>query len=211
MISYTITAYNESYELNLLLEYLISRITNDDEIIIQCDSEKVTDEVEGVISDYIDKFNRLVYVKFPLGNDFSNFKNNLKKYCSEKWIFNIDADEVPSEFLLNNLHSILTDNSEVDIIIVPRWNMVEGITDDHIKKWGWNFDEYERVNWPDYQTRIYKNKENIVWKNNVHERLNGYESYSAFPEEKEFSLLHFKTIERQEIQNKFYEEIAEVQ
>ena len=57
MISYTITAYNESYELNLLLEYLISRITNDDEIIIQCDSEKVTDEVEGVISDYIDKFN----------------------------------------------------------------------------------------------------------------------------------------------------------
>ena len=106
--------------------------------------------------------NLMVYVKFPLGNDFSNFKNNLKKYCSEKWIFNIDADEVPSEFLLNNLHSILTDNSEVDIIIVPRWNMVEGITDDHIKKWGWNFDEYERVNWPDYQTRIYKNKEQVI-------------------------------------------------
>lgn len=208
MVSYTITVHNESYELNLLLEYLISNITDDDEIIIQSDSEKVTDEVEDVIANYIDKFSRLVYVKFPLNNNFSDFKNNLNKYCSEKWIFNIDADEVPSEFLLQNLHSILNDNSLVDMILVPRWNIVEGITEEHIKKWGWAYDEYERVNWPDYQTRIYLNKQSISWKNKVHERLDGYETYSSFPEEKEFSLLHLKTIERQENQNKFYQQIV---
>ena len=93
------------------------------------------------------------------------------------------------------------------MITVPRWNLVEGITNEHIKKWGWKFDDQERINWPDYQTRIYRNSDNINWKNKVHERLEGFESYSAFPEEREFSLLHFKTIDRQEKQNDFYSKI----
>lgn len=205
MISYTITAHNESEELNLLLEYLSQRIDKTDEIVIQVDSEKVTQEVEEIVENWIDKFEKFVYVKFPLGDDFAEFKNNLKKHSSEQWIFNIDADEVPSEFLIENMHSILNDNTDVEMILVPRWNIVEGITDEHIKKWGWKIDEYERINWPDYQTRIYKNTKDIVWKNKVHERLNGYGKYSAFPEEREFSLLHFKTIDIQEKQNKFYE------
>lgn len=207
MVSYTITVYNEAEELNLLLDYLLQRISVEDEVVIQSDSEKVTDEVEDVVSNYIDKFSKLIYVKFPLNDNFSDFKNNLKKYCSKKWIFNIDVDEVPSEFLLENLHNILEDNRDVEMILIPRWNIVEGITEDHIKKWGWKFDEYERINWPDFQTRIYLNNENINWKNKVHERLDGFEKYSAFPEEKEFSLLHFKTIEKQEKQNNFYSKI----
>jgi glycosyltransferase involved in cell wall biosynthesis len=207
MISYTITVYNEAEELNLLLDYLLVNISKDDEVVIQSDSEKVTDEVEEIVSNYIDKFSKLVYVKFPLNNDFSEFKNNLKKYCSKKWIFNIDADEVPSDFLIQNLHLILNDNDGVEMILVPRWNVVEGITNEHIKKWNWKFDEEERINWPDYQTRIYRNIENINWKNKVHERLEGFERYSAFPEEREFSLLHFKTIDKQEKQNDFYSKI----
>ena len=207
MISYTITVHNEAEELNLLLGYLISNISDEDEIIIQSDSEKVTEEVEDVVANYIDKFTKIVYVKFPLNNNFSDFKNNIKKHCSQKWIFNIDADEVPSDFLIQNLHSILNDNDNVEMITVPRWNLVEGITNEHIKKWVWKFDDQERINWPDYQTRIYRNSDNINWKNKVHERLEGFESYSAFPEEREFSLLHFKTIDRQEKQNDFYSKI----
>jgi len=208
MISYTITVHNEAEELNLLLGYLISNISVDDEIIIQADSERVTQEVEDVIENNIDKFSNIVYVKFPLNNDFSDFKNNLKKHCTKQWIFNIDADEVPSDFLIQNLHLILNDNSDVEMILIPRWNIVEGITDDHINKWGWKFDDQNRINWPDYQTRIYRNNENINWKNKVHERLEGFEKYSAFPEEREFSLLHFKTIDRQEKQNEFYSKLV---
>ena len=207
MISYTITVHNEAEELNLLLDYLSSRIQKNDEIVIQSDLDKVTLEVEQIIENWIDKFKNFVYVKFALNNNFADFKNNLKKHSSQPWIFNIDADEVPSEFLLENMHSILNDNADVEMILIPRWNIVEGITDEHVKKWGWKKDEYERINWPDYQTRIYKNKEEIVWKNKVHERLSGYEKYSAFPEEREFSLLHFKTIHIQEKQNVFYEGI----
>lgn len=207
MVSYTITVHNESEQLNLLLEYLSTRIQKNDEIVIQSDSDKVTVEVEQIIENWIDKFKKFVYVKFPLNNNFADFKNNLKKHSSQPWIFNIDADEVPSDFLVENMHNILNDNMDVEMILVPRWNIVEGITGEHIKKWGWKIDEYERINWPDYQTRIYKNTKDIVWKNKVHERLSGYEKYSAFPEEREFSLLHLKTIDVQEKQNNFYEGI----
>ena len=49
MISYTITVCDEEIELNLLLNYLINSITDDDEIIIQADNERVTEEVEEVV------------------------------------------------------------------------------------------------------------------------------------------------------------------
>jgi len=124
MISYTITVCNEAEEFNLLLGYLLQHISDDDEIVIQADSEKVTTEIEDIVSNYIDKFSKLVYVKFPLKDNFSDFKNNLKTHCSKEWIFNIDADEVPSEFLIQNLHLILNDNENVEMILIQIWNVV---------------------------------------------------------------------------------------
>ena len=64
---------------------------------------------------------------------FDSFKNNLTSHCTKEWIFNIDADELPSGFLLENLNDILESNSDLDLLIVPRWNIVDGITDDHVK------------------------------------------------------------------------------
>jgi len=207
MISYTITACNEDKELAVLLDSLSLHITDEDEVVIQLDSDTVTDEVKTVIDRFIDIIKNLTVIEFPLNKDFSNFKNNLKKHCTKKWIFNIDADEVPSAFLLENIHSILKENDAVDMFLVPRWNIVFNITDEHIKRWGWNFDEEQRVNWPDYQTRIYKNRDNIIWNNKVHERITGYETYSNLPEDEAFCLYHMKTIEKQETQNNFYNTI----
>lgn len=204
MISYTITVHNEAHELQLLLTYLLKYITEKDEVVVQSDSERVTEEVENVIEDFIDKFKKFTYIKFPLNNDFSSFKNNIRNHCSNKWIVNIDADEVPSTFLIENIHALLDENDQVDMFLVPRWNVVDGITDEHIKKWNWNFDEEGRVNWPDYQTRIYKNSKDISWVNKVHERLSGYEVYSSLPTEEAYCFYHMKSIERQEKQNEFY-------
>lgn len=204
MISYTVTVYNEAHELQLLLTYLLKYITENDEVVVQSDSEKVTEEVENVIEDFIDKFKKFTYIKFPLNNDFSSFKNNIRSHCSNKWIVNIDADEVPSTFLIENIHALLEENNQVDMFLVPRWNVVDGITEEHIKKWNWNFDEEGRVNWPDYQTRIYKNSKDIIWVNKVHERLSGYEVYSSLPTEEAYCFYHIKSIDRQEKQNEFY-------
>ena len=97
MISYTVTACNEEKELLILLDTLSNYITDDDELVIQLDSEKLTTEIKDVVDQYLETIKNMVVIEFPLDNDFSRFKNNLKKYCSKKWIFNIDADEVPSQ------------------------------------------------------------------------------------------------------------------
>jgi glycosyltransferase involved in cell wall biosynthesis len=147
-----------------------------------------------------------IVVGFPLNKDFASFKNNLKSHCTKDFIFQVDADEIPHEFLVEYIGQVLDENP-VDIVFVPRVNTVEGLTDEHIKKWGWKVDEKGWVNFPDYQTRIYRNTEDVMWMNKVHERITGYNTFSNFPAEEQWSLYHPKKIDRQEQQNEFYETI----
>ena len=202
MISIAITVCNEHEELNTLLDYLQERaLPNEYEIIIQIDKDNYTDEVISVI------VNRgIKHYFFPLNKDFASYKNELSKHCSGEYIFQIDADEIPSIDLLNMLPEILSDNPEIDVYLVPRINMVSGITEEHIQKWRWNI-EGDRINFPDYQWRIYKNIPSIKWINKVHERLEGHKFFSTLPPQDEFCLLHPKTIERQEKQNEFYKSL----
>ena len=208
MISYTTSAFNEDIELEKLLYTLSKNITDSDEVVVQLDSEKVTDDVRKVCSLYQEKIPFMTVIEFPLNNDFASFKNNLVNHCSKEWVFNIDADEMPAQNLFGIIPDVLNSNDNVEMFWVPRWNMVEGITEEHIRTWGWKYDEWGRINWPDWQTRIYKNKPSIRWENKVHERLVGYETYSFLPEEKEWCLFHNKTIQRQEIQNNYYNTIG---
>jgi glycosyltransferase involved in cell wall biosynthesis len=202
MISIAITVCNEYEELNTLLDYLQERaLSNEYEIIIQIDKDNYTDEVISVI------VNRgIKHYFFPLNKDFASYKNELSKHCSGEYIFQIDADEIPSIDLLNMLPEIILGNPEIDVYLVPRINMVSGITEEHIQKWRWNV-EGDRINFPDYQWRIYKNIPSIKWINKVHERLDGFKTYTTLPPQDEFCLLHPKTIERQEKQNEFYKSL----
>jgi glycosyltransferase involved in cell wall biosynthesis len=199
MISIAITVCNEHKELETLLDYLQERALSPEyEIIIQIDKDNHTDDVIGVI------VNRgIKHHFFPLNKDFATYKNELIKHCSGEYIFQVDADELPNVELLNMLPDILTNNPDVDVYLVPRINTVSGITEEHIQKWRWNVED-DRINFPDYQWRIYKNIASIKWINKVHERLDGFKTYSTLPPQDEFCLLHPKTIERQEKQNEFY-------
>lgn len=63
------------------------------------------------------------------------------------------------------------------------------------------------INFPDYQTRIYRRTDDITWMNKVHERITGYDNFSNFPASDEWCLTHHKTIGKQEKQNDFYDTI----
>jgi hypothetical protein len=93
------------------------------------------------------------------------------------------------------------------VILVPRINIVQGITPQHIQAWGWKQNEKGWIQWPDHQWRIYKNSPDIKWKNKIHEILDGYKTYSGLPELEEYALYHPKTIEKQEKQNNYYSTI----
>ena len=205
-ISYAITVHNEIDELTTLLNFLQTNIRKEDEIVIQYDETSVTDEVKEYVTLMDSMHENHIVVGFPLNKDFASFKNNLKSHCTKDYIFQVDADEIPHEFLVEYIGQVLDENP-VDIVFVPRVNTVEGLTDEHIKKWGWKVDEKGWVNFPDYQTRIYKNTEDVMWMNKVHERITGYDTFSNFPAEEKWSLYHPKKIDRQEKQNEFYDTI----
>ena len=201
-ISYAITACNEHVELERLLEMLENNIHPEDEVVIQIDST-ATPEVRALCTDYMR--NNWHAIEFALNKDFASFKNNLSKHCTKDYIFQIDADEYPHQHLITNLGDILEYNQTIDVLLVPRINTVEGLTAQHIGKWRWNVNDKGWVNFPDYQWRIWKNNGKINWINKVHERLDGFETYSALPQMEEYCLFHPKDIARQERQNALYE------
>jgi glycosyltransferase involved in cell wall biosynthesis len=198
-ISYAILACVELEELKKLLPFLKEHKRDEDEIVVLLDMSTYTAETESIANQYAD------LVKYrSLENHFADQKNALIEVCTGDYIFNIDADEIPHENLMKNLHELLEQNPEVDVYYVPRVNTVEGLTDEHIHEWRWRVDEKGWVNWPDPQMRIHKNISEIRWKNPVHEILNGQKTFVNLPYEEEWSLYHHKSIERQEKQNAFY-------
>lgn len=202
-ISYAITACNESEELKRLLDQIIDHKREVDEIVVQVDHDNVTKEVKKILEAYHKEIAAII--SFPLNKDFATFKNNIKSYCKKDYIFFIDADEYFSENLIDLLPVILENNSEVDLFFVPRMNTVDGLTEDHIKQWHWVVDDRMRVNWPDYQTRLVKNVEEIKWINKVHERITGFKTQCLFPNnDEEWCLYHPKNIDRQVKQNNLY-------
>jgi glycosyltransferase involved in cell wall biosynthesis len=199
MISLAITVCDEHQELETLLDYLQERALSPEyEIVVQIDQDNHTKEVVSVILD-----RGIKHWFYPLNKDFASYKNELTKHCLGEFIFQIDADELIALEMLELLPQILKANPEVDLYYVPRINTVSGITPEHIQKWGWKY-ENERVNWPDYQTRIYRNVPEIKWRNAVHEVIEGHKHFTVLPAVDELALIHPKTIEKQEKQNNFY-------
>lgn len=203
-ISYAITVCNEIEEITRLLNFLQLNIREEDEIVIQYDETNVTDEVKEYVTLMEKMHKNHIVIGFPLNRDFASFKNNLNSNCSGDYIFQIDADEIPHDYLVDVLHKVLEANP-VDLMLVPRINTVEGLTNSHIQKWGWKVNEKGWVNFPDFQARIYKNKKDLKWKNKVHETLIGFDDFSNFPLEEQWCLNHPKEIKRQERQNEFYD------
>ena len=200
-ISYAVPVCNEYKQIEYLLGYLTKHKRTQDEIVVQCDKGNTTQDVYNVLSKYSD----VKVVEFALNENFAAFKNNLKDNCSGDYIFQIDADEYPEEYLMQTLEWLITNNPGIDIFWVPRINTVKGLTQEHIQKWKWVVDNNGRVNFPDYQCRILKNVKRIKWKNKVHETLTGHKTETQLPANDEFCIHHPKSIERQEKQNALYE------
>ena len=202
-ISYAITVCNEFVEIQRLLHFLLKEKRPQDNIVVLYDETNGDPEIESFLRTHSVN-NEYFWYKAPFNNHFADWKNLLTSYCSGDYIFQIDADEMVSETLIKNLPDILEYNLNNEVYLIPRINTVSGLTQEHIKNWGWSVNQDEWINFPDYQWRIYKNDPKIVWVNKVHERLSGFNTYANLPSVVEYCLLHHKTIEKQEKQNNYY-------
>jgi hypothetical protein len=191
-ISYAVTVADEIKEIQQLLPLLIQNKLSTDEIVVQYDNQKVTVEVLEYLNDLVfeKKIDRLV--GYPLNGDFGTYKQHLNQNCEGEWIFQLDADELLEEQLIGSLGTILNGNPNIDLFFIPRINIVNGLTEAHIQKWKWQVNDKGWVNFPDVQGRLYKNKQSIFWAGKVHEQLQGFESYTIFPQEEVYCIKHIK-------------------
>jgi len=204
-ISFAITVCNELEEIKRLVLFLFEHKRKEDEIVILYDEKNGNSE----ILDFLLPYNKFPHVQtwrgFDFEGNFANWKNKLNEYCTGDYIYQIDSDEMVSEYIIKNLYQILELNPKVDLIFVPRINTVNGITQEHIDKWGWRLNEKGWVNFPDVQGRIYR--KGMTWYGKVHERIIGGQKFSSLPNDEEYCIQHHKTIERQEKQNNYYQSI----
>jgi hypothetical protein len=207
-ISYAITVCNELEEVEKLIKFLHSNKRDEDEICVLLDTPKASE----YLVDKLYRFSSANWISLKQSvfrGHFADWKNELTVMCEGDYIFNIDADEIPSETLINHLPQIIEDNPNIKAYAVPRVNTVEGLTQEHIQKWRWNVNDKGWVNYPDYQIRIYKNTPDIFWEGKVHETLNIKNKVVPLVvplpmETEDWVLYHPKTIERQEKQNNYY-------
>ena len=202
-VSYGVTVCNELDEIKRLVPFLHKHKRSEDEICVLLDKPKASPTLLDHLYRY-SSANWITLKESAFQGHFADWKNELTKICSGDYIFQIDADEYPHEYLIESLPEILETNSQVEAYVIPRVNIVKGLTQDHIAKWGWHVNEKGWVNFPDYQWRIYKNSPDIKWENKVHEVIKGYKTMAQLPAYEDLSLYHPKTIDRQEKQNNYY-------
>lgn len=206
MISFAVTTHNEGEYIQKLLEQLITHTKlNDSEVVIVDDFSTDPKTVEILNWAVLQPKVRLAHR--GLDGNFAEQKNYLNKLCKGDYIFQIDADELLHPHLLMHIDTIIKANPEIDLYLVPRVNIVDGLTSEDIDNWHWNVNEKNWIMWPDYQTRIYKNSSSIKWEGAVHERIVGHDVMSRLPAEEEWAILHIKDIYRQREQNSYYEKL----
>ena len=199
LVSYLVTCKNEGYQLQFLLETLFKYKVSAETIILDDYSDDV--DTLSVLSNAENNSGGFFTIhKHSLNKNYSEHKNYGKSLCKGNWVFQIDADEIPSEVLLVNLHDILSSNENIELFWLPRINNFIGVTEQHARQWGWNINNPNKwVNWNtgDYQGRLFKNLPHLEWKRPLHEKIEGHKSETWFPKEEDFALIHTKTIEKQ--------------
>ena len=203
-ISYAICVCTEYREIDTLLTFLEEVKDAEDEIVILVDNTKASKELTMVLAHYTG----LRIFSRAFANDFSHHKNYLNSKCTGEYIFNIDADEIPTEHFIKNLKETIA-KDRADLYFVPRINICLGQTDAFLKRHSFSTNEIGWVNWPDHQGRVYRNHKDIYWTSEVHETIGGpgcknKNGYDPVPRN---ALLHVKTVKVQDRQNELYDTI----
>ena len=195
-----------------LLDTILQQMYNNehifDSIIVLIDSSKdySTTSFKEELSKKLSDISNVKIVEEPLQGDFSKFRNKALEYVpDDNLVAWLDADETINENFFVTCYILFKSNPQLDMALLTRANYVEGLTEDHVRKWGWTVDQFGRVNYPDLQGRCHIKRNDIKWNGHVHEKLINFKSYGTF--DGELELLHIKHISRQEKQNELYDKL----
>lgn len=124
---------------------------------------------------------------------FADQRNHGLGLLRSEWVFELDADEVPSVPLLGGLRAICrdADRAQMDVVGIPRLNFLDG----------------RLVASPghkglDYQYRLHRRS--CSWRGAVHEEVVGYRARYELELREGHYLLHDKASARHEARNAYY-------
>ena len=143
-LSFLITTHNEDVELRRLLSQLIEYVSDGDEIIVLDDfsDNPITLEILDEYGEHI------TLVNHKLNKNFGDHKQLGNEQCNGNYIFQIDADEYCSDGLLLGLRPMLEANSDTELFMIPRVNIIRGLTTENYNRYGWGIsklDEFTEV------------------------------------------------------------------
>ena len=200
-LTFAICVCNESRDLYSLVSFLNKVREPGDDIVILVESLHVSPQVRAVLDHFKDS---LVVHERDFDGNFSAHRNYHISKCKGDFIFVIDPDEMPQEFLVKNIRRVFQD-TKADIVAVPRMNMCPG----HTEEWArdrFTLNEVGWINWPDYQTRIFRNGIGLKFDNELHEMIKGSSKVVAVPAEPRHSLWHIKSVDKQD--NRWVREVS---
>jgi hypothetical protein len=194
-LSYAITVCNESKDLYALISFLKSVKDTDDEINVLLDTLHTNETTINILEHFKDD---IVVNKRDFCGNFSDHRNFHLKKCIGDYIFVVDADEMPKEKLIVGLKGAI-EESGADMIRIPRINIHPGCTREWLKKYKFNTNEMDWINWPDYQGRVFKNDpENIYYGNKLHENIIGVKNPVSLEPDPTLALWHIKSVHKQD-------------
>lgn len=198
-LSYLVTSHNETTSLDKLLSKLVQNKKDNHEIILLDDYSDNQTTLE-IIQKYKES---VVFHQHKLERNYGAHKNYGIEQCKGQWIFQLDGDECPTDLLLENIDIVLESNEANEVIWLPRMNFFIGVTQADANQWGWRLHD-GMVNFPDYQSRIYKNLSHIRYQRRLHEKVEGFKSYTFVPPQTDYAIIHEKSIEKQRQTNLNY-------
>jgi hypothetical protein len=193
-LSYAICVCNESRDLYSLISFLKKVKDVDDEINILVDTAHVSQQVLKVINFFKSD---IVVNERKFDGNFSDHRNYHITTCKGDYIIIVDPDEMPQEKLIKSLKNIIQE-SDVDLIYIPRINLHPGYTQEWLDKYKFKVNELGWINWPDYTPRVLKNISSIRYSNNLHENIQCTGNKIGLPADPSIALWHIKSIEKQD-------------
>lgn len=217
-LSYAILFAGEPQLATLLHRLITHGCFGETELVILEDTARCVPEYQrGQIRTRLVDFGlniRYERSEFKEPKNFAERRNELNRLCKGDWIFQLDPDEIPTvpllEFVCNTLIADFPGKAEQvlpEAFAIARENVVSEMPPEYAQQQGWTVDYLGRVNWPDYQIRLYLNDPTIFWVKPVHETLCQVVSLSRVETTGKF-LRHWKPFSRQKQQNEAYKRLT---
>jgi len=144
-ISFLVTTHNEDSDLEILLDQLVEFVKMSEDEIVVLDDYSDNPKTLQLFEKYADNIKLVKHKLDVKGSGFGGHKQFGNEQCSGDFIFQIDSDEYFSDGLLENMKSLISENPQVELFLVPRINIIRGMTERNAMMFGWEISKIDGI------------------------------------------------------------------